>query len=788
MNLQQYQWSGNPRGLHNDGPFKPFFIERYVVPRLGWAKLLAGANEYVDAVAQLVAHGVTPIVRIYRESMGGMAPPESWWSYYQQYIEAGCRWFELYNEPNLDDSWGLDGENQVTWRDTQGVIAPLMDHWLAWAERIIELGAYPAFPAMAEIASDDDHATLHWLDACLHYLATRHAERFLAVAANGLWVATHPTLLNHFYQEPPGGPGHMARPYYQQDAREDGWHFEYPADPLQQRLDPGCTAIGGTESKPYGAPAGLIAAGEIFQHLLYRHFRVGPLPVVGTAGGIMVPKPGDPAVQPDTRYPAYNHENHAQAVLAMWYWIAGMAPPWFLGLTLSDEEAYYEMLRGPAPALRAMATSPVALRTMPDLDPIQRERTAPVEPPPPEVAQQVQVEDPLELRFEHVDEIASLPVVEGDVVSHPGAAGDTLPEAVDGELLPSAPQGNIAYAETDEDVDRLLAETAYLLEPGESTEGLPRLLPGNPHREGHVQLLARVTRAGQQAAESVTPSPLPPIELNPPTPPDAEPMQAQSAPPAVDAPGSEPEVDDDDDTIVKRSSRANPNLTKEKPGHQFAGQVQAQSVVPSVNDPDPQPEPGSSASHGTKANPNPNRIKENLDYLFEEMTGTGEADPWPWRTRGIAAQSMPEPSPDSIPESSSKPDGEVLSEFSEAPGANETDLPEESGDTAVDEVVSNPVSITGLWLVLGPDGPFGWMLDAGRDFIAAQRPVLLPEPSLLRYGSPTPDLVVLILATERHLPTLTARVEGMVNGALISGYAVSSAEDLGKALEEWQRT
>lgn len=782
MNLQQYQWSGNPRGLHNDGPFKPFFIERYVVPRLGWAKLLAGANEYVDAVTQLVSHGITPIVRIYRESMGGMAPPESWWSYYQQYIDAGCLWFELYNEPNLDGSWGLDGERSVTWRDTQGVIVPLMNHWLAWAERIIELGAYPAFPAMAEIASDDDHATLHWFDACLAYLAMHHEKRFRTVAQNGLWIATHPTLLNHFYQEPPGGPGHMARPYYQQEAREEGWHFEYPVDPLQQHLDPGCTALGGTESKPYGAPAGLIASGEIFQYLLRRHFRIGPLPVVGTAGGIMVPRPGDPAIQPDTRYPAYNHENHAQAVLAMWYWIAGMAPPWFFGLTLSDEEAYYELLRGPAPALRAMATSPVALRTVPDLDPMQRGRAAAAEPPPPQVAQQVQVNDPLELRFEHGDEIDSVPVVEGDVISHPEAAGGTPPGAVDGKLLLQASQGEIQYAETDEDVDRLLAETAYLLEPGETTEGLPRLLPGNPHREGHVQLLARVTRAGQQAAEAVTPSPLPPIELNPPVSPATEPVQAQSAPPAVDVPGVEPAIDDDD-AVVKRSSRANPNRAKKQPEPQVSGPVQAQSVAPAVDDPEPELDPPT--RHTTKANPN--RIKENLDYLFEEMTGTGEADPWPWHTRGIETQSVPEPPPTPISEPPAKPAAGLPPELFEAFGVDGEDQSAEPDGSATDDLVSSPVSISGLWVVLGPDGPFGWMLDAGRDFIVDQRPVLLPEPSLLRYGSPTPDLEVLILATERYLPTLTARVEGMVTGASISSYRVSSAEDLGKALEAWRQ-
>ena len=34
-----------------------------------------------------------------------------------------------------------------------GTIAPLVQNWLDWAEKIIELGGYPAFPALSDTAA-----------------------------------------------------------------------------------------------------------------------------------------------------------------------------------------------------------------------------------------------------------------------------------------------------------------------------------------------------------------------------------------------------------------------------------------------------------------------------------------------------------------------------------------------------------------------------------------------------------------------------------------------------------
>ncbi|HLV43348.1 MAG TPA: hypothetical protein VKY39_00150 [Aggregatilineales bacterium] len=367
MNLRDYQWSQNPRGLQNKGPFRSVDPQRYTRPQMGWAALVAGGDEYVDEAAELVESGVTPIVRIHRSRPGAMAVPDDWYEAYQAYFDAGVRWFELFSEPNTEDFWPPD-LGRVSWENAE-CIEPLMDNWLGWAERIVAMGGYPAFPALAP-SGDRATATVYWLDAFIRYLGTAHGDRFLRVLGSGLWVATHADVGNRFYQEPPGGPAHVARPYYQQSADEPGWHFEYPYDPIMQRQDPGRTVFGGgSGAARFGDTLGLVAAGEGFNQLLKHHMDLGPLPVVATAGGISpVPAAGEEAVQQDDRYPPYNRESHAEAVLAMWRWIAHQGPPWFFGLCLTNEAAYYEE-HGVAAAIQRMDDEPPARKQVPDIDP-----------------------------------------------------------------------------------------------------------------------------------------------------------------------------------------------------------------------------------------------------------------------------------------------------------------------------------------------------------------------------------------------------------------------------------
>lgn len=345
MLLNEYIWSGNPRGMHSTSAFHSLPIARYSGAHFGWVKMLVTDARYVGDAANFLAAGITPIVRVWRPNFGAKPLDSELLGIYQAYISTGVRWFEFYNEPNQLVEWpeGTD----VNWRNMDNIIRPLMDNWLLWAEYIVSQRAYPGFIPLAETGFDA-LAAVRWLEAFMNYLAQSQNNRFRNIITNGLFAATHPYIINHYYQEVPGQLG-VARPPEQQRAGEGGWHFEYPYDPISQASEPGITVANGPAWKPNGDPVGLIAMGQLFNEKLAELFGTGVVPVVGTEGGIWpFPHPGQPAYQPDPRYPPITYDSHGEATLAMFEWCATTAPPWFFGVCLWKEDEYYDLVRARA--------------------------------------------------------------------------------------------------------------------------------------------------------------------------------------------------------------------------------------------------------------------------------------------------------------------------------------------------------------------------------------------------------------------------------------------------------
>ncbi|GAB4576244.1 MAG: hypothetical protein Kow0077_31740 [Anaerolineae bacterium] len=368
MRLDDYQWSRNPRGMHNPGVFR-YNLNRYREIKAGWVKLVAADHEFVPNIPELLAAGITPIIRVYRPEFSHLPADAQSYADIQQYIQAGARWFELWNEPNLGNEWpgtlgaGLDPNNIGVY------IAPMMDHWVEWAERVIEMGGYPAFIALAESNAPPHHTTA-WLRNMMDYLREVHYQRFRRILGNGLWLASHPYIYNHFYQQIPGGGPLSARPPHLQNSDEGGWHFEYPYDPISQNDDPGRTVWGNTAKAPNGDPNGLIATGQAFMELLGTHFGGGVVPVVGTEGGIWPwPGPDDGVRVDDDRFPGVTWQSHAEATRAMFDWIASdAAPPWLFGVALWKEDAYWEGPHGQSPTVARLAGTPAPIKSVPPLD------------------------------------------------------------------------------------------------------------------------------------------------------------------------------------------------------------------------------------------------------------------------------------------------------------------------------------------------------------------------------------------------------------------------------------
>lgn len=363
MRLDQYVWSRNPRGLHVQRILiTPLEHERWSRMGAGWVKLVAVGDEYIDDAQTFISMGITPVLRIYVERPGAMGFSAGMRDLTLRYMNAGVRWFEFYNEPNLPIEWPV-GVN-ITWQNFDGIIRPMCENWMAWAEFIASMGCYPGFTSFAE-ADPYDVASVRWMDAFLNYHKTVHFDRFRRLLNNGLYCATHPYILNHFYQEVPGGGPTSARPPQGLNAREPGWHFEYPYDPLCQSTDPGRTVYGGTPLTPNGDPVGLLAMGRMFNERCAEIWGTQAVPVLGTEGGIWpIPKSAQfPSYQQDNRYPPYNEFSQAEGTVAMFEWIARAAPPWFFGVTLWKEDEYYDPVA--IIAITRLSETPPVLKPIP---------------------------------------------------------------------------------------------------------------------------------------------------------------------------------------------------------------------------------------------------------------------------------------------------------------------------------------------------------------------------------------------------------------------------------------
>lgn len=353
MNLTDYQWSRNPRGMHDPGDNH----SRWDEWQLGWMKVVLPDNGGLVWAAHALEKGITPIFRPFRPEFSGLPMDDTLCQLYVEHLDLGVKWFEFYNEPNVGYEW-LPGANIDP--NNQDLIRPLCENWLLWAEFLINEGGYPGFIALTE-TSESWGDTAAWMQSLLRYMFDNHYDRFRNIINNGMWLPTHAYIFNHWYQQrsSPTDP----RPANEVNYREGGWHFEYPYDPLSQALDPGRTVFGGTAASPGHDMYGLLGSGIAWLELLQEMFGVGWLPVVASEGGIW-PIPGQNAdnfVQLDGRFPGYDLNSHGHGTVAMCDWIADVAPGWMFGVCLW-REANYWLNGNPIPALGMLTESPVRMK------------------------------------------------------------------------------------------------------------------------------------------------------------------------------------------------------------------------------------------------------------------------------------------------------------------------------------------------------------------------------------------------------------------------------------------
>ncbi len=304
MELSDFERPPSLRGIHGSPATHANFDHQHWIGQvqemgMNIYKLLDdGSGSVLEFARKLRANNIMPIVRMQREKPNPGTLSSQALSTVKRYIDEGItRWFEVNNEPNLHYEW-QDGE----WR-AGGRPELVMENWLRDAEAIVELGGYPAFPALAQSSHRPESSSILWYINAFEWLAQNTPDRAREAFSKGAWIASHDAVLNHCYRD---------------DAGE--WHFEYPYDPICQADDPGRTIMDDDNS---------LIGHRVPVQLLKEHFDL-QVPVISTEGGVFAPRDG--VLQWDHRYPGYDARGHAERTVAMYQWLEKNAPDYYFGM------------------------------------------------------------------------------------------------------------------------------------------------------------------------------------------------------------------------------------------------------------------------------------------------------------------------------------------------------------------------------------------------------------------------------------------------------------------------
>ncbi len=154
------------------------FVPELTAMKIRWVVVLQGmhdwdliTNDYL--IERLHAAGIMTVMRIDRQ-VGPMDWPRLGWIV-ARYRERGVRYFQIYNEPNVDEEWGT-GDPQTPDR--------FVSFWVQAAEIVAANGGYPGFSPMS---AQDDDSDLAYFQASLEELERLGRYDLM----NLMWVAVH---------------------------------------------------------------------------------------------------------------------------------------------------------------------------------------------------------------------------------------------------------------------------------------------------------------------------------------------------------------------------------------------------------------------------------------------------------------------------------------------------------------------------------------------------------------------------------------------------------------------
>ena len=304
MELSDFERPPSLRGIHGSPATHANFDHDHWIGQLQemgihiYKVMDDGSGSVLEFARKVRANNIMPIVRMWGDFPNPTTLSSKALSIVKRYIHEGItRWIEVNNEPNLAHEW-RGGE----WR-SGGRPELVAQNWLRDAEAIIEMGGYPAFPALAQCSHHPESSSIRWYVNAFEWMARNASDTAREVFSRGAWIATHDATLNHCYRDETGE-----------------WHFEYPYDPISQADKPGTTIMDDDNS---------LIGHRVPVQLLKQHFDL-EVPVMSTEGGVFVPHEG--VLQWDSRYPGYDVHGHAERAVAMYRWLEQNTPDYYFGM------------------------------------------------------------------------------------------------------------------------------------------------------------------------------------------------------------------------------------------------------------------------------------------------------------------------------------------------------------------------------------------------------------------------------------------------------------------------
>lgn len=278
---------------------------------LRWVKLMQGDEpklQHTYLIAQLVRHGIMPVLRIYRPFND---PYVNLTSIVRAGLEAGVFYYELYNEPNIAGEAG-------GWRPGEPVsVDRIADLWIPAAREIAALGGYPGLPTLAPGGSVDD---LVFLAEFLDALQQRNALDTLDRA----WVPLHNYFFNHPLDYPEDLVNRTGAPLQPVEINErrlgaaEVAAINHARQIARLPRAQGGFYVGDTIDKDSNG----LRKFEAYRNIIYR--KLGrELPIITTEGGAIV------GSQEDPRYPRVTEQDVAQWTTGAYLYMVEQAPPYY---------------------------------------------------------------------------------------------------------------------------------------------------------------------------------------------------------------------------------------------------------------------------------------------------------------------------------------------------------------------------------------------------------------------------------------------------------------------------